>query len=680
GGRSRARGRSRSGGRSRRPAWAPLAGLLAAFALRTPAARMVRGRHARYLRELSQAFQQRRWEDALRDAVALGDAKGADQERWLTLALPQRRTGELRADPHRTPGGPTPAVSTPTVHQHLTELYRAAAEALEQEGRIDEAAFALADLLAAPAEAVALLERHGRHRSAAELAEGRGLDPELPVRLWWQAGDRDRAVRIAQRHGAFAATVQRLAELDQDAARELRTAWVRSCQAAGDRLGAVEAAWPDERLRPLVAGDLRDGVALGGPTRARSLAHLLALGAGGASASLTLSILDGREPQDRGQRAQLAAALARLPGNDPALDREIATAAARALVRDQGFGPDLAAPTGRRLFGDLLKRADPLAAADLRPPRPAPAAAAAPLTIGADPEPGRLPVCDAVALESGSVLVACGQAGVRLLAADGRTRARWDTPADRLVVADHGGTALLVARYGQTSEIARLDLATRRIRPWTTLRVRDLPSSFDGRLLSTVDEDGIAVLDTLAPRPTVVWRELGDGSFLSSPLARTPGRCSAVVATAPLLERWRWDLPGWQLRSRLSLADSPRPAALLADGTLLALTPDGTELIRYGEQAQSRTALADGPAAAVLADGDLSAVLTATPDGAATAAVGTGRDLATAARLHFPAADPAGLGLRHHGSTATVWHRDGRLIALSSDGTRLLANLRLTAG
>src|SRR5947209_2395367 len=66
-----------------------------------------------------------------------------------------------------------PAVAAPgsvfygeSLHDRLRRLYRGAFERLESEGRIDEAAFVLAELLQANEEAVAFLERHGRLRLA----------------------------------------------------------------------------------------------------------------------------------------------------------------------------------------------------------------------------------------------------------------------------------------------------------------------------------------------------------------------------------------------------------------------------------------------------------------------------------------------------------------------------------
>ena len=86
-------------------------------------------------------------------------------------------------------------------------------------------------------------------REAAELAESRNLDPSYAVRLWWRAGDRDRALGVAVARGAFASALVRLGNEDTNAAVELRRAWITERRGAGDHLGAVSAAWPVEALR-----------------------------------------------------------------------------------------------------------------------------------------------------------------------------------------------------------------------------------------------------------------------------------------------------------------------------------------------------------------------------------------------------------------------------------------------
>lgn len=684
-------------GRPRRRARRPLFdALLARLAMRT-AGPLIQGRHARYLRELTRAFEQRRWEDALRDAIRLTGDRSAGQKSWLSLGLPRRYEGALTPTPRTGGSGAASPLSGRTVHEHLTALYQRAAEDLERAGRIDEAAFVLADLRDAPAEAVALLVRHRRTAQAAELAEGRDLGADLVVRLWWQAGERERAVRTAYRRAAFAPAVERLAADDPASARELRVAWAAHCRESGDRLGAAEVLWADESLRPSAVGDLRDAVALGGPTRSRALPYLLALGAGESTRALALAVLEGDGHPATTGRSALAAALAELPAADPAQDRELATAAARAVVRDGGFGGALGDRDAGARHQRLLKRADPLVAADLaRPSRAAPAVHLHAYT--AADRSGTLPVLDAALLGSGAVLVACGQAGVRLLTADGRTKARWDVPADQLVLADHGGVAMLVAGYGRVREVSRLDLATRSVRRWTTLRSRQIVPSFDGRHLITADDDGITVLDTLAPRPTVVWRELGGGERLVGRLARTPAGCTGVVVS-PLpdgtqaVELWRWDLPGWELRSRLRPdAFSPGRSAALAAGSLLVADPqpaDGSPdrtvlhwttegpLARPGARPGIEGVAPHGP----VADGDHWTLAVPGPDGSGVLHhTGAGAGSAPTATVFFPQADTLAPGLRRHADAVTHWHRSGRVLATTPDGATLLANLRVTAG
>ncbi|MDY0812614.1 bpX6 domain-containing protein [Kitasatospora purpeofusca] len=724
--------------RGRRP-W--LGDLLARFTLRTPAAHLLHQRHARYLRELTRAFEQHRWDDALRDALPLAGRERGDTaagRSWFSVALPKRFTGQLRPTPHRVGPAATNAFSSRTVHQHLTELYRSAAERLERQDRFDEAAFVLADLLEAPAEAVALLDRHGRLTQAAELAEGRDLAAELVVRLWWRAGERARAVRTAHRRGAFATAVERLAATDPQAARELRAAWAEHCRAAGDRLGAVEAAWPDQALRPSVAADLRDAVALGGPTRGRALPYLLALpdltalGSGAATRALARAVLDSDGHPGTTGRSVLAATLAGLPAADPATDRELATAAARAAVRDGGLGGESGGPGGtaeHSLFDRLLRRADPLTAADLPRPRPLPRPVGVAPAYTAAERPGTLPVLDAVLLASGSLLVACGQAGARLLAPDGRTRAHWDTPTDRLVLADHGGGALLVTDHGpDLLGLAHLDLATRTVRPWITLRARRLAPSYDGHRLIAAADGGIVVLDTSAPRPVAVWRELGGGERLLGGITRTAGGCAVLVrslsaarsplvrglsaARSSLTEVWRWDLPGWELRARLRVDDAltdlrfgtgslartspaatPDPVALAAGGLLtvepLAAGPldadDGTAsgdrtVLRWTSGLPTAELTVDGRAVLGPAvDGDHWALTVPTPDGTGLRAyAGTGPCSAPELTVQVPNASGYRIGVRRHAGAVTYWHRSGRVLATSADGTALLANLRVT--
>ncbi|MFJ8740888.1 bpX6 domain-containing protein [Embleya sp. NPDC127516] len=685
-------GGSRDGTRPRRPL-ARLLGApgarLAELLMRSPMARLVADRQERYLRDLARQFERGRYHEGLRNGIALSEASAEGRRVPPALGVPRPRTGDLRPAVRVGPVGAA-LRAEPAMFARLRVLYTDAAERLERDDRIDEAAFALADLLGSPDAAVALYTRHGRFREAAELAESRMAAPDLVVGLWWRAGERERAVRHARLHGAFATAIGRLTPTDPQTAAALRAEWVAACRAIGDHLGAVEAAWPDRDLRPAVAADVTAGIALGGTTGARLLAYLATeapveqarpavvafldadVGAGGAEARDS-----GVEPGDRASTTESAAgsgagsgpiavradrtaldtftsALAELSAADPAWDRELATLAARALARASGRPAGMiAAPPGsvRRRFDALRVRADPLAAVDLRPPEePGRGRRDGPVAVTAGDLPGRVSVRSAAALPDGTVLVACGAAGTRLFGPDGRERVRWDVPAHGIVLADHGAVALLVAERGVSRDIHRLEVLTRRIRHWATVSAREFPDSFDGAHLVTLDQGVITVLDTTTPRPRVVWREdAAPAPFLG--VTRTATSCAALAQTREGAERmtelvkWRWDMPGWTLRERSILEGAMPPSLVTGTGVVVPTVFE-----------------------AVLVSGD--AHLLVSSEGSASVYPGTDTD--AIADIAFPGAAPDTIGFREHAGRITAWDRSGRIVVLDGPSVRAL--------
>src|SRR6185295_8622864 len=122
---------------------------------------------------------------ALRHAIPL--AAEAGPRRPLLRAFSPRP--DLHIRPERSRPWSVAEIS-PDLHGELRRLYRDAFHRLEAQSRVEEAAFLLAEVLHADEEAVAFLERHGRLRLAAELAEARDLPSGLVVRQWFLAGDR----------------------------------------------------------------------------------------------------------------------------------------------------------------------------------------------------------------------------------------------------------------------------------------------------------------------------------------------------------------------------------------------------------------------------------------------------------------------------------------------------------
>src|SRR5262249_40175530 len=128
----------------------------------------------------------------------------------------------------------------PDIFEDLRRMYGRAFEKLDREGRYEEAAFVLAELLQESEEAVLYLEGHGLYTLAAQLAESRELAPSMIVREWFLAGRIDRAIQIARRSGAFQDAVLWLERSHAKEAERLRLLWADALADAGNYMAAVE--------------------------------------------------------------------------------------------------------------------------------------------------------------------------------------------------------------------------------------------------------------------------------------------------------------------------------------------------------------------------------------------------------------------------------------------------------
>jgi hypothetical protein len=507
-------------------------------------------RNAAYVREVLDLFDRGELDEALRRAIPLGsDAPSTN----VALALPRRRD-DLRLRFGRAVsavGMPIAAITQAL----MRERYKRAAARLEQQGRIDDAAFVLAELLRDLPAAIALLERHQRYAVAARLAEARDADPPLIVRLWFLAGDHAHALDVARTRNAWAAAIAQLERTRDPQADVLRMLWADRLASAGDFVGAVEAAWPVPTSRGLVDAWIEHGLALGGPAAARLLVKRL-VGAPARFAEVlpsVLALLDGAEPEHVHARLAMMRELVASP-QTPEL-RTLARPALRALLRDYGVGAE---GTTVELLDRMTTYADEVMRAD-RPkiaavPRlPSLQDRATPLELTWDAhDAGALRVFDAALLPGGRMLLALGELGVRLVGRDGRTLAHLDQPAARLVVADHGARALAIAPRGQVQRIARLDLAQRRATHWCDVELDHVAPTFDGDLWLVTRGRQVFAVDTTADRWRAVW-----GIELDQPTARATLRRDAgwfVIEARDGADVEHWYFQGFTLRAR-----RPRP-------------------------------------------------------------------------------------------------------------------------
>jgi hypothetical protein len=510
-----------------------------------------------YVGRFVQMFERGDFEEALRHALPLG--RPDEEPGALGLGLPTPRTGlEITATAR---GAGTSYAVGERAYTGLREIYRRAFEQLAAQGKVDQAAFVLAELLKAGEEAVSFLERHGRLRQAAELAEARQLPPGLVVRQWFLAGDAERAVRLARRTRSFADAVDRL-ERSQgvEPAMALRLLWAEDQAEAGDLEGAVATAWKVAPARALVARWIELAVLAGGEAGLALLPRRLELEPSRFEEvlAITREACSDRSLQGPSRRAALARGL--LAVGATAAVRTLARPVLRAQLADRSRGGSLLKISGlRSLAADTALEADlPKERAAGRAPGPLS------VTIPRDHRGARAAL-DAAILPDGRVLVALGEGGATLLTRDGREVARFDVPAHRLVVSELGTRALALGLRGEAVKVSRLDLDARKATPLRDLRLRTWSPAYDGARWAVATGREVLLLDTLRDDLRTLWSVPALPGVPGS-LATHGDALTFVTAGADGMGGWRYDAEVLRSRPDLPVLFGREEAQLLAVG------------------------------------------------------------------------------------------------------------------
>ncbi|MBM4777832.1 MAG: hypothetical protein GQE15_09035 [Archangiaceae bacterium] len=469
---------------------------------RTPVGRWMDDFNRKYVDRLLKMFDEEALEDALKHAVPLSRKTAEPGAQPTHLPFGARQNLELNMGGRRIDRGPA-GVMQPGVYETLRARYRAAADKLEKAGRIDEAAFVLADLLDAPQEAVDLLERHEKFEKAARLAEGRTLAPEVTVRLWVLAKDLERATLLARRHRVFGAVVTRLERGNLAEARVLRLQWGEWLASSGDFGGAVQAVSPLEEARSLMLQWVDLGIEAGGPQRAPLLVKRLELEPKNSAnvVQRAFDVLGDRSEVTASERAALGEALmSSLDAESLEQRKPLARAALRAMVRDEAaLGVTKPGVVGRLIaFDDGALRADvPSYAPGVRP--------LTAQTTRFERESTALTPFDAVLLPSGALLVALGENGIALVNHHGRVTWRADVPAFSLVASDEGPTVLALAPREDVTSVSRISVATKRAQRWAEVQLSCFSPTFRDGIWFIGAGPRVLGLDVLGERPTPLW-------------------------------------------------------------------------------------------------------------------------------------------------------------------------------
>ena len=575
---------------------------LNALLWRTELARLFGARQARYMMRMMQMFERGDLENALRHAVPFNTFENGPNNPALGLPHARQNLDFLGARGASGSGVPLP----PHIKEALAQHYRAAFETLRSQNRVDEAAFVLAELLDSPVEAVEWLEQNGSYLKAAQLAQTRNLEAGLAVRLWWLAGERERAIVLARRLGAFSEAIARLERGDasqKEAARMLRVLWAQNLASGGDFAGAVEAAWPvvgfAPDLRGVVGVWIERGLENEGPMRAKMLArqaHLLDDLSPAARENWrdgVRDLLDETGMEGVASRLAFAGVLSGAQSGD--WTRAAARRAVRALSRDAFSFPQWSAALKNEIEILLRYAGDASLRADWNPkgfpaatPRLATVTELFFLEIDAF-DVGNGPIWDAILLPDGRALWALGENGARLQNRDGKVVARFDFACHRLVLGENDkvlGVALrgleFQARFeGREEELrefykemgrdewirrtgfarfCRFDLARKTAQNWGELpKLSAFGNEIRGGQWMVAGDDSLLSLDAVASGPTAIWRggDVGEISQLSQnshSLALLTNFYTAGTRYSPQrttrTEVWRYDFPSLVLRER----------------------------------------------------------------------------------------------------------------------------------
>jgi len=506
--------------------------------------RMIGDRQAEYLDKLLEEFERGDVAEALRRAIPLRGESTGKSHPMLRMPTP-RESLAPNLGPRADGGGGTLLTQT-SLYETLRKTYESAAEALIEEGRYEEAAFVYADLLGDIQRAVSMLEKFEKYELAAKLAEARDLDIAWIIKLYWLAGDIDRAVWLARTHMAFADVLRRLTDPEQS--DRLRMIWAAILADAGQYAAAVGVIWPVVHARPSARKWVERAVALGGPAGSKMLANQLNYfpDTWPTVRKKALELLIRRSAAKRSERQAFAQALSMLPATPQT--QTLARAALRATVRDSTDVPGL----GNLLRNLITASGESALDADL-PPAGRPVVNTGPAPTWPAHDIGLSRAHDAIRLPGGDLVVAMGESGIARFSADGREVAHFDNPATALVCDRDGSRAIGLIERDDHMAICRLDLVTNQAEHWTEAPLRTWCEQFDGDrwFVAIAHRQGpcdVVAIDARADDWRALWqlREAGEVQIMRV----VDDQLQAVLFTDGEDQEWTWGLDGMRLRRR----------------------------------------------------------------------------------------------------------------------------------
>ncbi len=510
-------------------------------------------KQAQYLAKMMEMFENGDLEEALKHAIPLEDMQALKQmsEQMPFLGFLRPRDN-LQINYSKQNASGSGVFLEDQWFDNLRVLYRQTFERLVAQNRIEEAAFVLEELLKSHHEAVEFLEKHGKFRLAAQLAEARDLSKEIIVRQWFLAGEKRLAIRLAVLYNCFEYVVTKLEQENHAQAAELREIWAENLAASGNFKAAINTIWKLEDKREIAADWIDKVIEFGGAAAAEMLVKKITLFPGSFEDVKTklLEILAETGDEARETRAAFARETLQLVPN-PEL-RKLVPPLARRILADSAAGGRHFSPEDLRRLVEVAQ--DYTLRTDL-PKLPQDKSEKTSETFKleiAENNKGAIRVFDAVSLPNGKTAVALGEAGVKILSKKGKTIAHFDQPTERFIVSDSGTKAVCLARRGGVWRLAKVDFVEKKAKYWCDASIENFAPTFDGNLWFIAEKDDLYAIDANAWNFEAIWRvaEIGGHGWKIYEIARSSSKLMLLVFEEKGFEKWWYDLPKYVLRSR----------------------------------------------------------------------------------------------------------------------------------
>lgn len=525
---------------------------------------------AEYLHKMMNLFERGDLNEALRYAIPLEDMQALAQMKNRLEPTPflgfLRPRGELSIETRRVGAASSSVFLEDQWLEHLRNLYRVSFERLVAQGKIEEAAFVLAELLRDNHQAVAFLEKHGKLRLAAELAEARGLPKETVVRQWFIAGERERAVKIAILYNCFNYVVSQFEKEGKPEASELREMWAEALAAGGNYAAAVDVVWSLENKREKAESWIEKVIEQGGAPAARMLARKTSLFPQKFAEikEQVLPLLEDESHSAAETRALFARELSRLASRKET--SVLARATVRAILRDAGNN---VFELTRREFEALAQISNNTALKTDLPPFPDKPSVSGDFKRRLDKnwkidqhtfefrvsanDQGANAVSDAFVLPDGKIALALGEAGIRILNRNGKQIAHFNEPAEKFIVADNAGRAISLIKRGEAWRLARVDFPARRAAHWCDAKISAFASNYNGNVWFVGVKDEFYAIDATAKDFESLWRVGETGEKVLSVARSSSVNKFLTFSSQGSFENWTYEHPRMYLRGRAQL-------------------------------------------------------------------------------------------------------------------------------